>query len=633
MLEPNSVIKAPSPGAAILDWVTKECSVRPDDLASLLEDPDFSMEAAAGVFWQCQIAMHDLRYALEVVARPSVDSGHAHPSGILAQAAHVLKRPSDVMQDTLLAKYVGQSRHMGPRVLLGTDGQLDLPRFFGQQSRHAFLGQCILETLEESLLAARPLLASDPAGKDPAEVVLLAAGLATLLVQLARYWSMANSAGFYYSEDLRDCIEIGRMGFNRIERPYVWNDDGSNPESTYWTGTELAGPDLLGFSLSAASCVVNAEWAALKASEGDYEEAFTTLDQAAYNLSNLGLFWSGLDIPHLMSPFGFVADGDVQYPSAACPGFLHCGNASHGAGVSPGIREMMNWYEALCESREKVRNWKKVAFSCHWFGRETLVGEGFAEVEISTGTLYSADDLRGYWDQASAFSLAQLSPSQLSEELQRRDQLQAQERLQRDFFEDCWACLDTASQQCLISAERTWYDAPSTGGRLPSALNEWRLALENELRQVLIVPLQSVFEEVFAEPEEKRRFGLDSYDPDSIGLLDLSTLLRRVWAGSPNVQGLDDHVAHLAPEKWQNRFLSRDFPVFLDRLRRARNRAEHELKADLVEMRQLRREILGIGCRGVLPFLMGIKKTALEKGILKPVARQPGRRAARLIGE
>ena len=587
---------ATSPADLLYSWAMETCGVGDiQDLFAFLDDAPQSREPAAGVFWYCQDVVHTFKLGDALVACTS--------DGEVKEYLLSTVKPSGLVDP------------QGADAAFETQPWLDAPAFFpdAEEFREFVFGLwSIRDWLRQEL---RNRVLGSLVSEETADVgLLLAAGLLTLLVDEARRRPEPEGS-LYYNEDIRETLGIGRMNQGLTEPPDVWNT-----ARLHWSeDQQLPVDDTVDFSLAAARHLVGAEYAAFRASEADYEEAFNELSHAAWSLSALGVFSDGLVIPHLGEPFGWVQD----------------------EGLSAGIKELVRWHRHLTTSpyRERVKNWWNVAMGCTfnaegspsvhedaWFG---LPEEGFGEVLVDVDDPdYSHNwvTLTTYWYMAYTHAKAQMSPSEHDFLRQRERNERHRKRLTSDFFDDCWFVLEENTRECLVSAEIAWSEAPRSGGRVFALPNELRLAFEGELREMFIKPIEQQIDNLLSDGKRSKRFGLRSRDAGSISLGDIGKLLERA-----NPKELDLLALHMLIEgaglnAKDKRFVHQDLARFLNRLWRARNEAEHQGRCDAGTMRTLRRQALGIGCEGMLPRLARLKKRMMPGAEKTRRLRGGGRR-------
>lgn len=571
----------------LLEWAMETCGVEePGDLLDLLDEgltefflvdgpddqlrssfscwmhkPPRSFVAAAGVFWLCQ-KVSELQESMQVMR--SLAEEDACLSG--SERQDFLRFCDRVVEDTNVAE----------------------------------------DDLRRRLITDLALLEKPLVERDPHSVLLLTAGLLTLLIGEARRAGQSDGI-MSYGEDVRELLQTAKASLGLLDPDYVldqaidvrWiNERG---KLLVWRQDRVGQRRLvesenkLGFSLGAAACVIWAEYAAFRAWDEAYEEAFLGMDNLVGGLALFGLFRQGLDIPHLGAPFGF----------------------GEGQTISDGVLELMSVWEKLHAApyREEVRNWDEIARTCEELAACFSIA-GVADVEVEADL-----SLNAYWWRAQAHARDQMSPSQLHALLKmeraelnmERAQLYRQ-RLRSDFFDDSWDHLENSTRECLISAEMACYSSPHMGGRVFAALNELRLAFEYELREMFIKPIEEETESILRDRERRKRLGLHSRDAGSINLRDVATLLERAHPKSLDLLPLHRLIEKAGLNAKDKRFVRQELPRFLKRLWEARNKAEHEGRCDAGIMRALRREALGIGCEGMLPRLARLKQKLARTG-------------------
>jgi len=550
--------RADSQAKRSLDRAMEVCGVEdPEDFLDLLEDDPHSREAAAGAFWYTQVVQ-------QTVATFTVAL-------------------SDLEDDPKLTS------EEAAKIRAWCEGHLEKPHQFKGKLMEYLFPQA-MATDSESHRGDRFGGARALAKQDPHVAMLLATGLLTLLVSEAV--GQAGPLGrVYYTEDIRDTLEVARQCAELMTDRKWLHGHGIEVYEDEWIHTDdgLVFKSWLGDVYSACGIYL-AEYGAFEASESRFEDAFLHLWNAAQRLSEE----DDLVVPHLGDAFNHVE----RQPGE-----------TGGAGFSKGMEELMVVWENLQASsyRQKVRSWDQLAKAC-----EDLAG--FPYIDIDEGVIFRRSDpgeivdVSEYWWKAYAFAVGQMSPSALTQEVIRIDRERHCERLQHDFFDDCWSALEQDTQGYLVNEEMLWYTARQKRGRKDSAVNELRKGFEGELRQMFIKPIERQIDDLLSDRERRESLGLHSRDAGSINLGDIAKLLEHVSAKSLDLLALHRLIEGAGLTVKDKRFIHEDLPRFVGRLWRARNEAEHEGRCDRGTMRTSRREALGIGCEGMLPRLARLKK-------------------------
>ena len=253
----------------------------------------------------------------------------------------------------------------------------------------------------------------------------------------------------------------------------------------------------------------------------------------------------------------------------------------------------MDYLAHLRDSREGSVDWPTVIDSCKTL-KSYLPTEGRSGYD---GAEQSMDIPTGYWDETIGWANAQLTPGQLLSLYEERISTAATLRLSGYFLAgNQWQRLSEDARHALITADSVWMaDGPES--RLRNILNPLQRATENILYYHLWTPLCQWTKEhprdckflraILAEAR-KQHPGLTEY----VRLL-ANELVRR-YSQSLGIASEDIG------------FLMNEVRRHLKVLRDARNRVEHEPGSGVTptDIRNLYKESLGIGSRGVLPELI-----------------------------
>ena len=207
-----------------------------------------------------------------------------------------------------------------------------------------------------------------------------------------------------------------------------------------------------------------------------------------------------------------------------------------------------------------------------------------------------------FWTSEIGYAEAQLTPDQLRSLYEGREDEAAANRLRIYFFpDDLWNHLSERAQQALVSADKQMVTGTALS-RSAGIFNELRIATEGVLHRYLWQPVSEWakgqspppggIEAVLARPGQERR---------APGLSDMVQILLRT-------NGVKDYLRSIGVDKPGMDFLTKEKRTVehLDKLRRARNPAEHEYgySPNPAEVRTLYAESLGIGRKGVLPEML-----------------------------
>lgn len=281
--------------------------------------------------------------------------------------------------------------------------------------------------------------------------------------------------------------------------------------------------------------------------------------------------------------------------------------------IDVNAQETADAFEAI-RSRGKCDDWKQVVEDCKALAEFwNLCGKDQQEwapgpdntIIITTKNDQLVTDAQGkewtwleFWRRAQGWAEAQLSPSELRELLNQREDEAAEERLRAYFFGgDLWYQLSERAQRSLADADRAWHSARA--GRIEAVLNDLQVATESLCYTFVWEGLraakgkQSLLEFVNRDAELQER----RHQPT---LADYAWACRqpffKEFITAPNLTGTERD------------FLARELPNALNGLRKLRDAAQHDPKRTWrrEEVAPFVREFLGIGQQGVLPTLAEI---------------------------
>ncbi len=238
-------------------------------------------------------------------------------------------------------------------------------------------------------------------------------------------------------------------------------------------------------------------------------------------------------------------------------------------------------------------DWAGVIDSCQALKNYLLIKES----QTHRGSDIVAEEETDYWDETIGWAKAQLTPGQLRSLYEKSNNEAVTLRLSRYFLNGgMWGRLSEDAQNALIVCDGVWM-ANGPESRLLQILSPLQRATEDTLYHCLWQPL---VEWAGTKPEysDYRRGLLSRAGKQYPGLTEYLDVL-----GSTVGKG---YLGTLGFSSEDLKFLSRDVPTLLRKLRHNRNKVEHEPNSgvNLNDIRGLYRAYLGIGRRGVIPELV-----------------------------
>ncbi len=347
-------------------------------------------------------------------------------------------------------------------------------------------------------------------------------------------------------------------------------------------GKELADKDLFGFSTILLVGIIRVELASIYVSKMRYEDALSCVSEGAWSICATTIEQTS-EYSDETKRFDFHNDGFV-------PCLPHLGHEFN-------IQEAADIFEEIKRHPRGVNDWSNVKLYC-----EVLQYLGYRElydlldgIKDSTGEEFPAVE---YWGKAITFAEERMqvvnSPFHiLTREAQER--AETEERLKRDFLSaDSWRELPGEAWKILVDAEIAWtHNRPDN--------------MTKEIRPFLEIVLPSVF--VFLRPTTGERS--DSRLP--------LTIMRDDIRGNPVVQAF---IRGMKIQEQDRQWITSHLPTFLSEVIHLRNYFEKERHRERPPEKEkdmrlraisVRRDLLGMGCEGVLPRLMKIKKATQLK--------------------
>ena len=357
---------------------------------------------------------------------------------------------------------------------------------------------------------------------------------------------------------------------------------------TSW-GTEQFEKDIFSYTGAFVMGIVYVEYAYLQYLREEYEEAFSNIYEgfrylcATSRVPNLQYesqqqeFLESLgkqDSQFLLAPLGDKSM--YQWLPHTSDNF--------------NMQEAINIFEKIKENKTKVKNWTKVADICLNFKHfiRDVVGGEWGVRDVNGREISELD----YMVDAYGFAMSQMIPDNIARLLTTKSEIEVEERLKRDFFNEIWMVLEKDVRKHLISTEDKWarYD-------ISGMLDDYRQALELELVKIFPFLQEKV-------SNQKKNLNL-TIIKDQLE----SNLMVKTWV----------HQCRLGSD--EEAFLLQDLPKHLRDLIEARNAFIHPERSgtpiqDTMKnrVRAIHNGLLGIGCKkGILPHLLAIKKTLKYK--------------------
>ncbi len=351
------------------------------------------------------------------------------------------------------------------------------------------------------------------------------------------------------------------------------------------------------FSVGLSLWAIESLWervdAELAAWDGEYARALTGLEQAQRLVSVLNYARTS-DIP---PPNEELDDVTLSFPWLS---------ASEYPWIPMWLSEselpaqtVVDWFEALKDGPDiHKQDWEAVATACDELSRLSDVpSRDSGNVVDREGRSW---EWRAYWQRASGWAEAQLTPSDLLDHLEKQEDKWAEERLRAYFFDEAqWDALSKDAQAALISADRAWMHSRH---KTLLVLDQLQVATEDVLYHNLWNPL-------LRWRDTGPRQGTSELDKARKDLRqDSKPGLRRYV----KILGSDGGVADYLCERFaasDAQFVTHEakscFEVLLD----ARNKARHSTKPpSLNELRSIYAEFMGLwrDRLAVLPELVRI---------------------------
>jgi len=377
-------------------------------------------------------------------------------------------------------------------------------------------------------------------------------------------------------------------------------------------------PDYLTVSLKAVGCFLILTRFSIEKQDGEYETALQSFIQAADRLVDLKTLYHKVQLEELrqfrnhsdrVKPREPAELTDHDYLVHSVKSALSWANMAFGGFTSlysvnqipPWLRTFTFQAPADCfegiRSQTRVRDSKALASACR-----RLIEKSQADPPIFIGTnslkdVHSRDwEPDVYWYHALGWTEALLTPSDLRESLQQGEDVAAEKRMRAYFFDDMlWRALPERTRSSLINADRDYFGGANA--RREAVLNELKVATEEILLHSIWNPLiQWILEKdercsqghdfILLEERLRRRHHTPT-------LVDFEKMcIMNITAKFLSIKGFS---------KKDLVWISKDLPKNLRKLRKERDKAEHEsTEHTYATLSKYFNRYLGIGEPGVL---------------------------------
>lgn len=347
-------------------------------------------------------------------------------------------------------------------------------------------------------------------------------------------------------------------------------------DGNYWTN-EHFNTEFFHYSDALVSGVIFSEAALLRYYERKYEEALHLTCNGLFNLR----IATKQDSYVVMRAVNKMMALEKGTPEKETPEDLR--------GLTPYLphsgewfdeQEAANIFEAIKVHHHDIKEWDEVAAHCESILRydfdETLLN--FYIKDNEGNEILGAD----YWNRAAAFAQCQLSPDAYLTLMAEKDKQEAETRLRKDFFEDSWVKLDKKTRDYLIEAEGHWEK-----NEFKDMLDDYRQAMECELSAMF--------------PLLKSAFQKDDY-----------LALKQMAFEMTNNDMIRQTITKRLRRQQEQNFILKDIPSFAVKLGDTRNDFVHPKREgpnpDINKAKSLRKQLLGIDQKGVMPYLAWLKQ-------------------------
>lgn len=349
--------------------------------------------------------------------------------------------------------------------------------------------------------------------------------------------------------------------------------------------------DLFIFSAVLVGGITGVELSLVRAEQRNYEEAFSLITESAWNICAATMHpVKSRDIEELRA---LLNGNDSESFEDEPTGLLDFEPYLPHSGKRFDIQEVADIFEEVKRHAKGIRDWGNMQAACSSIKYLGLCGfyDYLADIKDNTGDKLGAGE---YWVKALTIAEERerivSSPVQVLT-MEAFEKVKTRERLKRDFFSGLWEEMEEKTREMLLDAESQW-----TIGRVDNMVKDIRPALELEL--AAIFPL--------LEPVVRQS------DPRLI--------LTRMKVALLDNQSVRASISGLRIDINDKRWAMDELLSFLSKVVDVRNYFEKEQlfsEKDSTRHRDMaakavaiHRELLGIGCEGVLPRLMKIKRAS-----------------------
>lgn len=351
-------------------------------------------------------------------------------------------------------------------------------------------------------------------------------------------------------------VEEERTVMEVVDDPSTW-------------GVKHFNDDLFTFSLVLVGGIIRTELSFWQLEQGKYEEAFGGITNAGWNIC-AATIRSGSDEADSFEPY-----------------LPHSGRQFD-------IQEAADIFEEVKRHSRDVGNWDRIEDGCEAIQHLGYCGlyDSLDDVRDAKGEVFGAEE---YWGRSATFAEDQRGVVSSPIPVVTRDQVERVEtrhRLERDFLRGLWGEMDVRMQDLLVNAEIEWVHSRQGN-------------MVRDMRQFLELTLPSVFPFLQAT--------IDRQDPRLI-----LTRMRDALSNKKD-EGVWPEIDQLRLAIRDKGRIKKELPMFLHKVIDARNYFEKEQHRPGRDVKRqsyvdqataVRDRLLGIGCEGILPWLLDIKKSS-----------------------
>jgi len=363
-------------------------------------------------------------------------------------------------------------------------------------------------------------------------------------------------------------LETALVAYKLGEQPAM---DTIIDDPSVW-GNQYFYKDLFVFSLVLVGGIAQVELSFWHADQRNYADAFSLITNGAWGI-------------HAAT----VEDEPSELPDFK-PYLPHSGNQFN-------IQEVADIFEEVKRHSREIKDWWYVKIGCEaiqYLGAYDLYDSLLDGVKDANGDEFGAAE---YWGKAVTFVEDQMRIVASPIPIVTRDMIErteTKERLKRDFFDDLWEELEERAQEILVDTEIQWMHYRPDN-------------MVKEIRPMLELELPSIF--LFLQP--------------TIGQSDSRLILTRMKDSLLTNKVVRASIDGLKIDSHERKWAKDELPGFLQKVIEVRNYFDKERhlsskgSSRYREMSEkavsIHRELLGIGCEGVLPRLMKIKVSTRSK--------------------